>query len=112
MHSLICRNPNQTSSIVNTSQYSSPEWKALLNETTYLNTYNDSNFELNKLVNPEVGKRKHNIQLTPISEYSNAQHNKTVFKNPKYTACWSSVYYTYIPSYIFIDGDDPGSLPA
>jgi hypothetical protein len=58
-----------------------------LNQTSYRGHHNDSHYELNLLVNPEVGKKKHNIQLTPISEYSNAMHNKTVFVNPKNISC-------------------------
>ncbi len=41
------------------------------------------------MINPEVKKKENNIQLTPISEYSNAMHNKTVFVNPKSTSCWN-----------------------
>jgi hypothetical protein len=43
--------------------------------------------ELNLLMNPEIKKKQNNIQLTPISQYSNAMHNKTVFVNPKFTSC-------------------------
>jgi hypothetical protein len=46
-----------------------------------------TNHELNMLVNPEVRRKNNNIQLTQISEYSNAMHNKTVFVNPKFTSC-------------------------
>ena len=39
-------------------------------------------------MNPEVARKNNNIRSTPISEYSNARHNNTVFINPKNTSCW------------------------
>lgn len=74
--------------IINTSQYSGGLWKQHLNQTHYKKNHNDTHYDLNLLVNPEIAKKQHNIQLTTISEYSNAMHNKTVFVNPKNISCW------------------------
>jgi hypothetical protein len=38
-------------------------------------------------MNPEVARKNNNIRSTPISQYSNARHNNTVFINPKNTSC-------------------------
>jgi hypothetical protein len=73
--------------ILNTSQYSSPDWRQTLNQTTTGTHHNESHYNLNLLMNPEVGKKQNNIRSTPISEYSNARHNNTVFVNPKNTSC-------------------------
>lgn len=43
------------------------------------------------MLNPEIAKKKHNIQSTQISEYSNAKHNNNVFVNPKNTSCWLEI---------------------
>jgi hypothetical protein len=53
-------------------------------------------------MNPEIAKKQNNIQLTPISEYSNAVHNKTVFVNPKNISCWQEWSYLHTISEIVL----------
>lgn len=73
--------------IINTSQYSSTEWRQQLNQTSIRSNHDDTHFQMNLLMNPEINKKQHNIRSTQISEYSNAKHNNTVFVNPKNTSC-------------------------
>lgn len=73
--------------ILNTAMYSGSDWRQQLNSTSYGRLHDVSHHQLNLLVNPEIARKQHNIQLTPISEYSNAMHNKTVFVNPKNISC-------------------------
>lgn len=79
--------PQLENNILNTSQYSSADWRQTLTQTTVQANHNESHFQINKLLNPEVAKKTHNIMSTQISEYSNARHNNTVFVNPKNTSC-------------------------
>ena len=73
--------------ILNTSQYSSSDWRKNLNSTTAQQNHGSDQFNLNLLMNPEIAKKQNNIRSTQISEYSNAKHNNTVFVNPKNTSC-------------------------
>ena len=82
-----CRAPAVENNIINTAQYSQSDWKQELNQTSYHRNHDSAQYELNLKMNPEVARKRHNIQSTPISEYSNAMHNKTVFINPKNTSC-------------------------
>ena len=81
------RRPQVENNIINTAQYSQSNWKQELNQTSYGRNHDMSHYELSLKMNPEIAKKQHNIQSTPISEYSNAMHNKTVFINPKNTSC-------------------------
>lgn len=63
------------------------DWRENLNQTTTATQHHDGHFNINLLMNPEVGRKQHNIRSTQISEYSNARHNNTVFVNPKNTSC-------------------------
>ena len=57
------------------------EWKQRLGKST---TQADHNPEQFKGLEPDL---KFNLRRTPISEYSNALHNNTVFINPRFTSC-------------------------
>jgi len=62
-------------------------WRSNLTQTFYRQEHNEQQHHLNGTLNPEVLRKKHNVRVTQISEYSNAKHNNTVFLNPKHSSC-------------------------
>ena len=47
--------------------YSGSNWRQQVNGSSYGRSHDLSHHELNLLVNPEIARKQHNIQLTPIS---------------------------------------------
>ncbi len=75
------RKSHASNGIFKPTTYSSEQWRKELMTST---TAADHTPEQFKGTDPDL---KFNLRRTPISEYSNALHNNTVFINPRFTSC-------------------------
>ena len=75
------RKSHASNGLFKPTTYSSEQWRAELMTSTTTADHNPGQFAD---LNPDM---KFNLRRTPISEYSNALHNNTVFINPRFTSC-------------------------
>ena len=72
----------KNAAIWKTEQYRDPEFRQQLTNTSNRTKHDYNNETAQMLV-----MKKHNIQVTNISEYSNALNRGRVFTNPKFSSC-------------------------
>lgn len=84
--------PQNADLLDNTAKKESSIWKSSVyqdeeNRKSLSTPLSRTTFAYDEEAARQVVEKKNNIRKTPISEYSNAQHNGTVFVNPKFSSC-------------------------